>query len=77
LGNTGINFSGFDADMPQQVLNDANIGTGFEQMGGVGVAQYVQRNGPANARAAGGLFHYLLQAALAVGLARLLAQKGT
>ena len=40
-----IDFGRFDATMTEQVLDDANIGTGFQQMRGVAVAEQAQRQG--------------------------------
>lgn len=69
----GVDFGGFDAAVAQQILDDAGVGAGFHEVGGVGVAQHMQRDGPQDARPAGGLLHDQLQAALAVGFAGVLA----
>ena len=75
LGNMGINFRGFNAAVTQRILDDANTGTGFQKMGGIGVPQHVQGDRPADSGPLGGLLHHQLQAALAVGLAGPLALK--
>ena len=45
----GVGFSGFDAAVAQQVLNDANIGASFQQVSSVGVAQHMHGDGPGDA----------------------------
>lgn len=75
LDDMSIYFRGFDAAVAQQVLNNANIGTRFQKMGSIGVAQHVQGDGPTDSGSLGGLLHHQLQAALAVGLAGPLAFK--
>lgn len=59
-GQRAYRFRWFNAVMVQQVLDDANIGARFEQVRGVGVAQHMQRNGPADVGASGGLLHHQL-----------------
>ena len=68
----GIDFGSFDAAVAQQIPNDARVGARFHEVGGVGMAQHMQRNGPLDAGPAGGLLRYHLQATLAVGLAGVL-----
>ena len=49
LGNMRIDFGRFDAAMTEQALDDADIGTGFQQMRSVAVAEHVQRDRAPNA----------------------------
>lgn len=61
--------------MAQQILDEADVGTGLEQVGGIGVAQHVGGNEPADSGPCGSLLHCRLQATLPVGFARPLALK--
>jgi hypothetical protein len=44
LGEVEIEHGGFESSMAHVALDDAQIDTGFEEMGGVGMAQGVDRN---------------------------------
>lgn len=41
LGNVHIDFGRFNAAVAEQVLDDANIGSGFQQIRSVAVAEHV------------------------------------
>ena len=43
--NVGIDLSGGEAGMAEQLLHAAQIGAGIQQMGGEAMAQHVRRNG--------------------------------
>ena len=44
LGEVEIEHGGFQSGMAHVALDDAQVDTGFEEMGGVGMAQGVYRN---------------------------------
>ena len=37
MGDMGIDFGGFYAAVAQQILDDARVGAGFHEVGGIGV----------------------------------------
>ena len=74
-----IYLRGLDAAVAEDFLDVADVGTGFQQMCGMAVSQHVGCHGPLDTcPPGGGLFHHLLQAAVAVALAHGFAfkQKG-
>ena len=44
LGQVEIEHGGFESSMAHVALDDAQVDAGFEEMGGVGVAQGMDRN---------------------------------
>jgi len=44
LGEVEIEHGGFETGVAQVALDDAQVDSGFEEMGGVGVAQSMDRN---------------------------------
>ena len=54
-GYREVTGGGFDPAVSQQHLDDADVGTVFQQMGSEGMAQGVDRDALGNAGAQGGL----------------------